>query len=519
MSERYRLDDLLIDVPRQRVERDGVALEVAGLSFRLLHCLLRQGQRVVGFDELIAQVWAPAVVNEETVTQRVRLLRQALGDDPRRPRYLRSVRGQGYQLCAQVRIEDAASQAKALRRWRIVGLAAALVLATVALAFLLPRSPRPAPAVSPLLQRADYYAGIGQRDNNERAIALYRQRLQEAPDDARAMVGLSRAYSVRVCQYDGSPDDLTQARQLAERAVAAAPGLSAAYAALAYVHDCGGEIAEALDSYERALRLDPGADATRGSAAYLYERKGRLAEALATNLQVRDPAKVRFLPIQIASNLNLLGYVDAAEARYRESFRLYPDSVFSNQAWPQFLFSHGRPDEAQAALDEALRRGTGNVGLSLLQTELSLAHGDVQRARQASLQALRLRPRSSFPQTVAWVVGAQASPQPPALRARAEALLNGLARGADPFDGLDAALLLAQAGDADAALAALERARRAGYRDAAYLRVSPLLAPLRAQPGFAALLGRIAADIAAQRAQVRRAGLLPKETGAATAAP
>lgn len=82
-------------MPRQRVERDGQLLEVAGLSFRLLHYLLQQAQRVVGFDELMQQVWALAVVNEETVTQRVRALRQALGDDGRNQRYLRSVRGLG----------------------------------------------------------------------------------------------------------------------------------------------------------------------------------------------------------------------------------------------------------------------------------------------------------------------------------------------------------------------------------------------------------------------------------------
>lgn len=95
----YRLDDLHIDVARQRVLRDdGQLLDVSGLSFRLLHHLLTQGTRVVGFDDLIANIWAPAIVNEETVTQRVRLLRQALGDDGRQARYLRSVRGQGYQL-------------------------------------------------------------------------------------------------------------------------------------------------------------------------------------------------------------------------------------------------------------------------------------------------------------------------------------------------------------------------------------------------------------------------------------
>ncbi|WP_369978394.1 winged helix-turn-helix domain-containing protein [Xanthomonas bundabergensis] len=523
MGERYRLDDLRIDVQRQRVERDGVALELGGLSFRLLHYLLRQGQRVVGFDELIAQVWAPALVNEETVTQRVRLLRQALGDASRQPRYLRSVRGQGYQLCVPVRSDDDGDHAptQPRRRWHGAAVAAVVVLGTgmlAALAWSWHAPPQKA-QTSPLLQRADYYAGIGQRDDNERAIALYRQRLQQAPDEARALLGLSRAYSARVCQYGGDAQFAALARRLAAQVIAAQPRLAAAHAALGYAHDCRGEYAAALAAYERALQLDPGADAVRGSAAYLYERKGRLAQALAANLQVRDPARVRFLPIQIASNLNLLGYVSAAEARYRDSFQLYPDSAFSNLAWPSFLFAHGRNAEAQAALDEALGRGTDYAGLYLLQAELALAQGDAARARQASLHALRLRPHGSLAQTVAWTLDAQPRPAPALLRARAQDLLQGIAHGADPLDALDAALLLQLAGDPAAALEALRRAQAAGYRDGAYLQASPLLAPLRAQAGFAALLARNQADIAAQRVQVRRAGLLPQETGAATAAP
>ncbi|MBB4128227.1 DNA-binding winged helix-turn-helix (wHTH) protein/Tfp pilus assembly protein PilF [Xanthomonas translucens] len=524
MGERYRLDDLRIDVARQRVERDGVALELGGLSFRLLHYLLQQGQRVVGFDELIAQVWAPALVNEETVTQRVRLLRQALCDASRQPRYLRSVRGQGYQLCAPVRIDedsdgtDAAAPRR--RQWRGIAIAAVVILAVGTLAALAwPWSATPPQAAPPLLQRAEYYAGIGQRDDNERAIALYRQRLQQVPDEPRALLGLSRAYSARVCQYGGDAQYVALARRLAAQVIAAQPQLAAAHAALGYAHDCSGEYAAALAAYERALQLDPGADAVRGSAAYLYERKGQLAQALAANLQVRDPARVRFLPIQIASNLNLLGYVSAAEARYRDSFQLYPDSAFSNLAWPSFLFAHGRNAEAQAALDEALGRGTDYAGLYLLQAELALAQGDAARARQASLHALRLRPHGSLGQTVAWTLHAQPRPAAPVLRARAQDLLRSLARGADPLDGLDAALLLQLAGDPAAALDALRRAQAAGYRDAAYLRVSPLLAPLRTQAGFATLLARNQADIAAQRALVRRAGLLPQETGAATAMP
>ena len=42
---RYRLLDLTIDLDRQRVTRDDVPLDVQGLSFPLLACLLRHGAR------------------------------------------------------------------------------------------------------------------------------------------------------------------------------------------------------------------------------------------------------------------------------------------------------------------------------------------------------------------------------------------------------------------------------------------------------------------------------------------
>ncbi len=517
----YRLDDLRIDVARQRVLRDdGQVLDVAGLSFRLLHCLLEQGTRVVGFDELIARVWAPAHVGEETVTQRVRLLRQALGDDGRQPRYLRSVRGQGYQLCSEPTAEappQARDPAPPSARWwsARVAVLALLPLLGVAAWWQWPRTG--ADVASPLLQRAAYYAGIGQTENNERAIALYRQRLQESPDDTAAQLGLSRAYSARLCLYNGSADDAAQALALADAVIARQPQDAAAHAARAYAHDCRGEPAAALAGYVQAMQLDPAADGSRASAAYLYARQGRIADALAANLDVRQPAGVRFLELQIASNLDLLGYTAAAEARYRRSFQLYPDNVFSNLAWPTFLYEHGRSGEAQAVLDQALARGTEHAGLHLLAAELALLRGETARARSAALRARALKPHASLPDTVAWAAGAEDRPDGTVLRGRAAALRAGLDRGADPFDGVEAALLHALAGDRAAALDALDAAVAAGFRNAGYLRATPLLAALRDAPAFDAALRRIDTALAAERAAVLASGRLPDDAVAVTA--
>ena len=43
-------------------------------------------------------VWPGLVVGQETVSQRVKLLRDALGDDSRMPRYIGRLRGRGYYL-------------------------------------------------------------------------------------------------------------------------------------------------------------------------------------------------------------------------------------------------------------------------------------------------------------------------------------------------------------------------------------------------------------------------------------
>ena len=508
MTTRYRLDDLLIDVPRQRVERDGVLLDVSGLSFRLLEYLLDQDQRVVGFDELIERVWAPAVVNEETVTQRVRLLRQALGDDGRNSRYLRSVRGRGYQLCVapeRIDVEQTVAQPPKHSKRGITIACVAIALAMIGAIAVWTQQSHTTTATPPkpeLLQRAAYYAGIGQRDDNERAIALYRQRLQEAPDDRDALVGLSRAFSADTCLYNGEAANLDRAQQLAERVIAGDPRNAAAHAALGYSFDCRGRIDDALRGYERALSLDPSGDGPRASAAYLYERRGRLADALAANLAVRDPSRVRFLQVQIASNLDLLGFTAAAESRYRRSFQLYPDNVFSNLAWPSFLMRHGRTAEAQAALDEAMSRGTDYTGLHLLAAELAMSRGDRDVARKQAARAVALRPQGSFANTVQWSL-AEVRPPAMTLRAQAEALRAGLREGSDPIDGIDAALLLETAGDRAAAIAALSDAVAMGYRDAAYLRASPLFAGVRESPGFDAVVAAIDTAIAREREAVR----------------
>jgi TolB-like protein/DNA-binding winged helix-turn-helix (wHTH) protein/Tfp pilus assembly protein PilF len=98
----YRVGDLRVDVGQQRVTREGAEVPLPKLSFELLLALIRTAPDIISNDELMALVWPGLVVSPETVSQRIKLLRDALSDDPRIPRYIAGLRGRGYRLIGPV---------------------------------------------------------------------------------------------------------------------------------------------------------------------------------------------------------------------------------------------------------------------------------------------------------------------------------------------------------------------------------------------------------------------------------
>jgi TolB-like protein/DNA-binding winged helix-turn-helix (wHTH) protein/tetratricopeptide (TPR) repeat protein len=101
-SLQYRVGDLLIDTGPQRVTRDGNVIALPKLSYDLLIALVRAAPNLLSIDALMGEVWPKLVVSPETVSQRIKLLRDALGDDPRNPRYVEGLRGRGYRLIPTV---------------------------------------------------------------------------------------------------------------------------------------------------------------------------------------------------------------------------------------------------------------------------------------------------------------------------------------------------------------------------------------------------------------------------------
>lgn len=94
----FRIADLVLDPGRRKLTRHGQPIELGRLTYSLLLELVRSAPNVVTHEELVQRLWRGRTTSPETVTQRVKLLRDALGDDADQPRYVGLARGHGYRL-------------------------------------------------------------------------------------------------------------------------------------------------------------------------------------------------------------------------------------------------------------------------------------------------------------------------------------------------------------------------------------------------------------------------------------
>jgi DNA-binding response OmpR family regulator len=88
---------IAVDASARKVRVGADNVELTGLEFDLLMALIRRPGRVVARETLLAEAGRGDVtVNDRTVDVHVSHLRRKLGDDPRSPRVIKTVRGVGY---------------------------------------------------------------------------------------------------------------------------------------------------------------------------------------------------------------------------------------------------------------------------------------------------------------------------------------------------------------------------------------------------------------------------------------
>jgi TolB-like protein/Flp pilus assembly protein TadD len=104
----YRFDDVTVDLATFRVFKHGRAVAVEPKAFEALVFLITNRGRVIEKSEIMNAVWKEAFVTENAMTRVIAQLRRALGDDPKAPRYIKTVQTRGYMFIPEVHAGEAA---------------------------------------------------------------------------------------------------------------------------------------------------------------------------------------------------------------------------------------------------------------------------------------------------------------------------------------------------------------------------------------------------------------------------
>lgn len=100
-AEIFRFGDAEIDFGRCEVRRDGKAIELSALEFKLLTAFVRNRGRVLSRDRLLDAAWGSGVsLNDRVVDNHIVSLRRKLEPEPARPRHFLNIRGLGYRFDA-----------------------------------------------------------------------------------------------------------------------------------------------------------------------------------------------------------------------------------------------------------------------------------------------------------------------------------------------------------------------------------------------------------------------------------
>src|SRR5262249_54518173 len=94
----YRFGSFVLSPARRTLLEHGQPVRLIPRYFDLLVLLVEYRDRAVHRQEIFDRVWSDVIVSDGALSQAIRTLRRTLRDDPRDPRFIRTVSRHGYQF-------------------------------------------------------------------------------------------------------------------------------------------------------------------------------------------------------------------------------------------------------------------------------------------------------------------------------------------------------------------------------------------------------------------------------------
>jgi serine/threonine-protein kinase len=288
-------------------------------------------------------------------------------------------------------------------------------------------------------------------------IKFFEQAIQEDPGYALAYSGLADSYALDL-DYRGAPvtEGMERARAEARKAIALDETLAEAHTSLGWVifiYDWDWAAAES--EFTRAIELNPRYSTARQWYSWFLVAMGRFDEALAEG---RAAIELDPLSVSIRRSMGWLQYYardfDSALENLRRALAMNPTAEETHRLLGLVYTQQGLYDEATASFREAVANSESDMLSYAGLGQVAALRGRPDEAR-AILKELEERRRVRYVSPVAM------------------------------------AMIQVALGDVEASFDLLEKAHEDRRGWLAYLKIEPVLDPLRADPRFQRLLERM----------------------------
>ena len=98
-KEVIKIGDIELDLYRHTVKKEGVEVALTSVEYKIIRFLMENAGRVLTKKEIFENVWRDYFTGDDnTIMVHISNLRDKLEHDPRKPVYLKTIRGLGYKF-------------------------------------------------------------------------------------------------------------------------------------------------------------------------------------------------------------------------------------------------------------------------------------------------------------------------------------------------------------------------------------------------------------------------------------
>ena len=175
------------------------------------------------------------------------------------------------------------------------------------------------------LKGVDYYYRYS-KDENEKAIGLFKKSLELDQDYALAYAGLGNAYSQRTLRFGFPESWLDSAIEASSKAISIDPNLPEAYKALGLAYEAKRWHRKAKEAYEKAIEINPNYSDAISNLSGQCRLTGEFDRALILAMKsVNLPSPVIALDyVRVGTAYQSLTEYDKAEEWYIKTFEIEP---------------------------------------------------------------------------------------------------------------------------------------------------------------------------------------------------